>query len=119
MAEVPDGELEQAITYLNMANTVEALLGMEEGESRINELVEKAEDLMEAKSEELLGKDDALLAAESEDGPTAYFLSRQMRSRLGYYAFVCEKCAPTFSYYGYFLAAEKLKDRSDRLAAIL
>ena len=119
MAEVPDGELEQAITYLNMANTVEALLGMEEGESRINELVEKAEDLMEAKSEELLGKDDALLAAESDDGPTAYFLSRQMRSRLGYYAFVCEKCAPTFSYYGYFLAAEKLKDRSDRLAAIL
>ena len=119
MAEVPDGELEQAITYLNMANTVEALLGMEEGESRINELVEKAEDLMEDKSEELLGKDDALLAAESEDGPTAYFLSRQMRSRLGYYAFVCEKCAPTFSYYGYFLAAEKLKDRSDRLAAIL
>ena len=119
MAEVPDGELEQAITYLNMANTVEALLGMEEGESRINELVEKAEDLMEAKSEELLGKDDALLVAESEDGPTAYFLSRQMRSRLGYYAFVCEKCAPTFSYYGYFLAAEKLKDRSDRLAAIL
>ena len=119
MAEVPDGELEQAITYLNMANTVEAQSGMEEGESRICELVEKAEELIEEKSEELLGKDDALLAVQPGDGPTAYFLSREMRSRLGYYAFVCEKCAPSFSYYGYFLAAEKLKDRSDRLAGML
>jgi hypothetical protein len=119
MAQVPDGELEQAITYLNMANTVEAMLGMEEGESRIYELVEKAEDLIETKSEELLGKDDALPAAQPGDGPTAYFLSREMRSRLGYYAFVCEKCAPSFSYYGYFLTAERLKDRSDRLAGIL
>lgn len=119
MAEVPDGELEQAITYLNMANTVEAQAGMEEGESRIYELVEKAEDLIEAKSEELLGKNDALLAVQPGDGPTAYFLSREMRSRLGYYAFVCEKCAPTFLYYGYFLAAERLKDRSDRLTRML
>ena len=119
MAQVPDGELEQAITYLNMANTVEAMLGMEEGESRIYELVEKAENLIETKSEELLGKDDALPAAQPGDGPTAYFLSREMRSRLGYYAFVCEKCAPSFSYYGYFLTAERLKDRSDRLTGIL
>ena len=119
MAEVPDGELEQAITYLNMANTVEAQEGMEEGESRICELVEKAEGLIEAKSEELLGKDDTLLANQPDDGPTAYFLSRKMRSRLGYYAFVCEKCAPTFSYYGYFLTAERLMDRSDRLAGML
>ena len=119
MAEVLDGELEQAITYLNMANTVEAMLGMEEGESRIYELVEKAENLIETKSEELLGKDDALPAAQPGDGPTAYFLSREMRSRLGYYAFVCEKCAPSFSYYGYFLTAERLKDRSDRLTGIL
>ena len=119
MAEVPDGELEQAITCLNMANTVEAQLGMEEGEGRIRELVDRAEELLEAKSEELLGKNDALLADRPDDGPTAYFLSREVRSRLGYYAFVCEKCAPTFSYYGYFLAAERLKDRSDRLAGML
>ena len=119
IADVPDGELEQAITYLNMANTVEEQAGMEEGESRIYELVEKAEGLIEAKSEELLGKDDALLAARSDDGPTAYFLSRKMRARLGYYAFVCEKCAPTFSYYGYFQTAERLADRSDRLSEML
>ena len=26
----------------------------------------------------------------------------------GYYAFICERCAPCFSYYGYFAAAEEL-----------
>ena len=78
-----------------------------------------AEELLEAKSEELLGSGDALLDTFSNDGAALSDLSREMRSRLGYYAFVCEKCAPTFSYYGYFLAAERLKDRSDRLAGML
>ena len=119
MAEVLDGELEQAITYLNMANTVEAKQGMESGEVRISELVERAEELLEAKSAELLGSGDALLVTFSNGGAVLSDLSREMRSRLGYYAFVCEKCAPTFSYYGYFLAAERLKDRSDRLAGML
>ena len=35
--------------------------------------------------------------------------------RNGYYAFVCEKCAPTFSYYGYFLTAEKLTGRAEEI----
>ena len=30
----------------------------------------------------------------------------------GYYAFVCEKCAPTFSYYGYFAAASELEQEA-------
>ena len=30
----------------------------------------------------------------------------------GYYAFVCEKCAPAFSYYGYFSAESMLKRRA-------
>ena len=115
MADVPDGELEQAITYLNMANTVEAQLGLEKGEQRIGELTERAEELLEAKSEELLGREDALLS----DSSAISALSREMRARLGYYAFVCEKCAPVFSYYGYFLAAERFADRSDRLTALL
>ena len=115
MADVPDGELEQAITYLNMANTVEAQLGLEKGEQRIGELTERAEELLEAKSEELLGREDALLS----DSAAISALSREMRARLGYYAFVCEKCAPVFSYYGYFLAAERFADRSDRLTALL
>ena len=32
--------------------------------------------------------------------------------RDGYYAFVCEKCAPTFDYYGYFLIADDLNERA-------
>ena len=32
--------------------------------------------------------------------------------RNGYYAFVCEKCAPVFGYYGYFLTERELKRRA-------
>ena len=87
MGKVPGGVLEQAITCLNMANAVEARDGMENGEHRIYELVDRAWELL--------------------DDPSA--------PRDGYYAFVCEKCAPTFSYYGYFAAAEELNERAKRL----
>ena len=87
MGNVPGGVLEQAITCLNMANAVEARDGMESGEQRIYELVDRAWELL--------------------DDPAA--------PRDGYYAFVCEKCAPTFSYYGYFAAAEELNERAKRL----
>ena len=32
--------------------------------------------------------------------------------RDGYYAFVCEKCAPVFGHYGYFLADDDLRERA-------
>jgi len=105
MADVPDGELEQAITFLNMANAVEAQLGMEEGESRIYELVDRAEALLERKGREMLGADGSALRERS----------REERARIGYYAFVCEKCAPTFEYYGYFLTAEALKETAEKI----
>ena len=35
--------------------------------------------------------------------------------RDGYYAFVCEKCAPAFEYYGWFLDAERLKQEAKRI----
>ena len=35
--------------------------------------------------------------------------------RDGYYAFVCEKCAPTFAFYGYFLADEDLRRRAQEI----
>ena len=111
MGCVPDGELEQAITYLNMANTVEAQLGLEAGEQRINDLVERAEELLEAKGEELLGKGEAAIT----DGTDLRAMKQEERARLGYYAFVCEKCAPTFAYYGYFITAESLTERSEEL----
>lgn len=87
MSKVPGGVLEQAITCLNMANAVEARDGMEAGEHRIFDLMDRAWELL--------------------NDPSA--------PRNGYYAFVCEKCVPTFSYYGYFAAAEKLNERAKRL----
>ena len=111
MGRVPDGELEQAITYLNMANTVEVQLGLEAGEQQVNALVERAEELLEAKGEELLGKGEAALS----DGTDLRAMKQEERARLGYYAFVCEKCAPTFAYYGYFMTAESLTERSEEL----
>ena len=85
MEQVPGGELEQAITCLNMADAVEGELGAEAGENKIAGLLEKAEKLLDTPS---LPRD-------------------------GYYAFVCEKCAPSFSYYGYFLEEEELMKRAE------
>ncbi len=87
MGKVPGGKLEQAITCLNMADAVEAEQGMEQGERRIYELVDKAYDLLQ-----------------DLEAP-----------RDGYYAFVCEKCAPSFSHYGYFSAARELKQIAEEL----
>ena len=81
METVPGGVLEQAITCLNMADAVAAQFGQEEGEVRIFELLDRADELLHDKS----------------------------APHNGYYAFVCEKCAPTFSYYGYFAVAEELQ----------
>jgi tetratricopeptide (TPR) repeat protein len=122
MTDVPDGELEQAITFLNMANAVEAQLGMEEGESRIYELVDRAEELLERKGREMLGADGAGGRGPQPNGSAAKEAalalrerSREERARVGYYAFVCEKCAPTFEYYGYFLTAEALKETAEKI----
>ena len=44
-------------------------------------------------------------------------LERPELPRNGYYAFVCEKCAPTFAYYGYFAFAEELNRRAEAIYA--
>ena len=87
MKTVPGGELEQAITYLNLANATEAQLGLEAAEREIFDCLDKAADLLD-----------------HTDAP-----------RDGYYAFVCEKCAPTFAYYGYFIEAKELETRAEEL----
>ena len=87
MGQLPGGVLEQAITCLNMADTVAAQEGLEAGETRIFELLDRAWELLQ-----------------DESAP-----------RNGYYAFVCEKCAPSFAYYGYFLAAEELQKEAARI----
>ena len=86
MQSVPGGVLEQAITCLNSADALCAQFGMEAAEERIFALLDQAWELL---------KD-----------PSA--------PHNGYYAFVCEKCAPSFSYYGYFAAAEELEREAER-----
>ena len=81
MAKVPAGELEMAVTCLNMADTVRYRKGMEDGEQQIFALLDRASDLLHTPS----------------------------LPRNGYYAYVCGRCAPVFAYYGYFFEADELK----------
>lgn len=87
MEKVPGGELECAITYLNIADAYEAKLGSENAEERISDLLDKSYDL----------------------------LINTSAPKDGYYAFVCEKCAPSFSYYGYFTAASELSRKAKEI----
>lgn len=84
MSNNKNGELEIAITYLNLCDLNEAKLGSEQSEMIIDEYIEKAYEL----------------------------LNRDYLPRNGYYAFVCEKCAPTFGYFGRFLYQKELSDRA-------
>lgn len=87
MRGIHDREPEQAITYLNMATAVEMQLGLEKAEPLIAEYVEQAMALLD------VGKDRT-------DGN---------------YAFVCEKCASVFGYYGYFTYEQALTERYRRI----
>lgn len=86
MEKVENGALEIAITYLNIATATEAELGLEESEGQVRELLEKAQQLIDG--------------FEIKDG---------------HYAFVCEKCASVYGYYGYFLYESELKERARRI----
>ena len=100
MSHVENGELEQAITYLNMADAVTARVKNEKG------LV----------TEEDIGLHDGYASCEEEIdtyiGKALELLDTPSVPRDGYYAFVCEKCAPAFAYYGYFLVDEDLRGRA-------
>ncbi len=87
MESLPNGKPEQAITYLNMASGAEARLGLEEGAELISDYLDKAMELLD----------------DSYDKSS------------GNYAFVCEKCASVFGYYGYFYYENELKERSRRI----
>ena len=89
MSQVENGELELAMTCLNLANLVEARDGLAEGEGQIDDLLDRAAD----------------------------YIHRSSAPKDGYYAFVCEKCAPTFDYYGYFLEAEALRREAEAIYA--
>ena len=83
MAQAPNGALERAITYLNMADAAFAQFG-DAADDTVNDRLETALGLL-------------------EDGTLP---------RNGYYAFVCEKCAPTFIYYGWKAYGEELQERA-------
>ena len=87
MEKQEHGEPEQAITWLNMADAAEAALGAEGAEETVEEYLDRAEELLNTES----------------------------LPRNGYYAFVCEKCAPVFGHYGYFAAEAELKRRAKEI----
>ena len=94
MSNVKGGNLEKAITYLNIADVCDDIRSNPEyfakyphteaeWESNIEKCLEKAKECL----------DDELLP------------------RNGYYAFVAEKCAPSFDYYGHFMYKAELDKR--------
>ena len=87
MEKVPGGALEIAITCLNRADLLAARDGLEAAERAIFDLCERAVALL--------------------DGPEL--------AHDGYYAFVCEKCAPTLDYYGWFDDARRLREEARRI----
>ncbi len=85
MSQVPGGEAECAITYINLSYLYEAA---GDGE-RIRDCMEKARQLLQ--SDEL--------------------------PRNGYYAFVLEKCAPAFDYFGEVKTAAQMKKEAEEIYA--
>lgn len=81
------GELEQTITWLNMADALEAERGSTEAEETVEAYLDRAAELIDTES----------------------------LPRNGYYAFVCEKCAPVFGHYGFFLKEAELKKRAEEI----
>ena len=86
MESTEDGMLEVAITYLNIANLKEAELGIEAAQADIDKLLDDAAKILD-----------------------------EHENKNGYYAFVCEKCASTFGYYGYFAYENELKERAAKI----
>ena len=86
MSVANGGDLEVAITYLNLASAAEAEVGLIDGEEYITKYLALAEKILD-----------------------------DHKSRDGYYAFVCEKCASVFGYYGHFLYEEELRERAKKI----
>lgn len=86
LAQTENNEPEMAITHLNLASLAEAKLDLEDGWADIEGNLGKARALLEG-----YGKWD------------------------GNYAFVCEKCASVYGYYGFTDYANTLAERSRRI----
>jgi len=87
MEKQPCGEAEMAITYINLADLSAAKPAFDGQDEEINTCMDTAERLLNSKT----------------------------LPRNGYYAFVCEKCAPAFGYYGYFMTEQELTRRAKEI----
>lgn len=87
MEKQENGALEAAMSFLNLADLITAESGPEAGAPEVEKCLRKAEELLDTQS----------------------------LPRNGYYAFVCEKCAPIFGYYGYFLTEQELNRRAGEI----
>ena len=97
--ETLDGsEPERAVTWLNLAD----LLAAEKRHKNGSDLPEFTEDEERTVSEYLETARDLLDGVPDAD-------------RGGNYAFVCEKCAPVFDWYGWFLCAKDLRRRAEEI----
>lgn len=85
MSQKEAGELDMAISYCNLADLVEARDGLDAGAPQLYDYLDKAEALLNTKTLPVNG----------------------------YFAFVCEKCAPTFGYYGYFTTQKDLMRKAE------
>lgn len=85
MKKVDGGELEIAITYLNLADAAAYSKGLDSAEDEIRDYLEHAKACLDTES---LPRD-------------------------GYYAFVCEKCAPGFNCYGFFEYGNEIAKRAE------
>ena len=115
METVPGGEPEQAITWLNMVQTVVTACGMEDeaAEKRIGEYLERAEALLDKVWKEVSG--DAETEAETGADAASVNAAPVSAARRGYAAFVFEKCAPMFRHCGWFAVSKELKKRAEEL----
>ena len=111
METVPGGEPEQAITWLNMVQTVVTACGMEDeaAEKRIGEYLERAEALLDKVWKEVSGNTEPGADAEAVRAASV------SPARKGYAAFVFEKCAPMFLQCGWFAVSKELKKRAEEL----
>ena len=87
MSRAARGAAECAITCCNLADLTAAEQGTDAGEAEIFAHLDRAQELL----------DDPALPHD------------------GYYAFVCEKCAPTFGHYGYFMTEAELLSRAKEI----
>lgn len=76
-------------TAISLVNLAHLYYEIDSGDERINGLMDKALDIL--------------------DCPDYYGYEK--------YAFTCRKCAPSFGFFGFFLAEKKLNERADRIYA--